>query len=126
MGARTLTAETAGKYYYHYYFFVLFYFVLLFFLYNSFNFYLLFLFYAFIFNIFFILLLFPASQLPPRGAGPVPILLCLFFLFSFALPRYVGSFVPFGKSEVFRQFRRCSVGVVPHVDVFLMYLWGGR
>ena len=23
-------------------------------------------------------------------------------------------------------FSRCSVGVVPHVDVFLMYLWGGR
>ena len=24
------------------------------------------------------------------------------------------------------MFSRCSVGVVPHVDVFLMYLWGGR
>ena len=23
-------------------------------------------------------------------------------------------------------FSRCSVGVFPHVDVFLMYLWGGR
>ena len=23
-------------------------------------------------------------------------------------------------------FSRCSVGVVPHLDVFLMYLWGGR
>ena len=23
-------------------------------------------------------------------------------------------------------FGRCSVGVVPHVDVILMYLWGGR
>ena len=23
-------------------------------------------------------------------------------------------------------FSRCSVGIVPHVDVFLMYLWGGR
>ena len=23
-------------------------------------------------------------------------------------------------------FSRCSVGVVPHVDVFLTYLWGGR
>ena len=23
-------------------------------------------------------------------------------------------------------FGSCSVGVVPHVDVFLMYLWGGR
>ena len=26
---------------------------------------------------------------------------CLFFLFSFALPRYVGSFLPFGKPDVF-------------------------
>ena len=51
---------------------------------------------------------FPPSQLPPRGAGPVPILLS-FFLFSFALPRYVGSFLPFGKSEVFCQ---CSVHVL--------------
>ena len=52
---------------------------------------------------------FPPSQLLPRGAGPVPILLSLFFLFSFALPRYVGSFLPFGKSEVFYQR---SVGVL--------------
>ena len=37
----------------------------------------------------------PPSQLPPRGAGPVPILLSLFFLFSFALPRYVGEFLAF-------------------------------
>ena len=32
------------------------------------------------------------------------LLFCLcFFLFSFALPRYMGSFLPFGKSEVFCQ-----------------------
>ena len=42
---------------------------------------------------------FPPSQLPPTGAGPVPILLSLFFLFSFALPRYVGSFLPFGDRK---------------------------
>ena len=34
---------------------------------------------------------------------------CLFFLFSFALPRDVGSFLPFGNSDVFCQ---CSVGVL--------------
>ena len=28
---------------------------------------------------------FPPSQLPPRGSGPIPILLSLFFLFSFAM-----------------------------------------
>ena len=43
------------------------------------------------------------------GAGPIPILLSLFFLFSFALPRYVGSFLSFGKPEVFCQR---SVGVL--------------
>ena len=38
---------------------------------------------------------FPPSQLPPTGAGPIPILLSLFFLFSFALLRYVGEFLAF-------------------------------
>ena len=52
---------------------------------------------------------FPPSQLPPTSAGPIPILLSLFFLFSFALPRYVGIFLPFGMSDLFCQ---CSVGVL--------------
>ena len=34
---------------------------------------------------------------PSHWCSPVPNLLSLFFLFSFALPRYVGSFLPFGK-----------------------------
>ena len=38
-----------------------------------------------------------------------PYSLSLFFLFSFALPRYVESFLPFGRSEVFCQH---SVGVL--------------
>ena len=38
-----------------------------------------------------------------------PYSLSLFFLFSFALPRYMGSFLPFGRSEVFCQR---SVGVM--------------
>ena len=45
----------------------------------------------------------------PEGQVPSLILLSLFFLFSFALPKYVGSFLPFGKSEVFCQR---SVGVL--------------
>ena len=43
------------------------------------------------------------------------------------MARYVGGFLAF--SEVWGllpAFSRCSLGVVPHVDVFLMYLWGGR
>ena len=35
-------------------------------------------------------------------------------------------YISFGKSEVFCQRSVGFVGVVPHVDVFLMYLWGGR
>ena len=41
----------------------------------------------------------------------------------------VGSFLPFGRSEIgglLPAFSGCSIGVVPHVDVFLVYLWGGR
>ena len=45
---------------------------------------------------------------PSQGWAQVPSLLfCLFF--SFALPRYVGNFLPFWKSEVFCQL---SVGVL--------------
>ena len=53
--------------------------------------------------------LFLLHSSPPRGAGPIPILLFLFFLFSFALPRYMGIFLPFRKSEVSCQH---SVGVL--------------
>ena len=46
---------------------------------------------------------FPEVQVPS-------LFFCLcFFLFSFALPRYMGSFLPFVKSEVFCQY---SVGVL--------------
>ena len=38
-----------------------------------------------------------------------------------------GEFLAFWEVWVLLPvFSRCSVGVVPHVDVFLMYLWGGR
>ena len=46
---------------------------------------------------------------PSARCSPIPIILSLFLLFSFAQPRYVGSFLPFGKSEVFCQH---SVGVL--------------
>ena len=38
---------------------------------------------------------------PSHWCRSRPYSLSLFFLFSFALPRYVGSFLPFGRSEVF-------------------------
>ena len=38
-----------------------------------------------------------------------------------------GQFLAFWEDwGLLPVFSRCSVGVVPHVDVFLMYLWGGR
>ena len=40
------------------------------------------------------------SSLPEVQVSSLFFWLC-FFLFSFALPRYVGIFLPFGKSEVF-------------------------
>ena len=49
------------------------------------------------------------------------------FSFFFYPTQVRGEFLAFW--EVWRllpAFSRCSVGVVPHVDVFLMYLWRGR
>ena len=47
-----------------------------------------------------------------------------------ALPLLVGRLrvsVPFWEIwGLLLVFSMCSVGVVPHIDVFLMYLWGGR
>ena len=47
---------------------------------------------------------------------------------SFFCPTQVrGAFLAFWEVWVLLPaFSRCSVGVVPHVDVFLMYMWGGR
>ena len=46
---------------------------------------------------------------PSHWCRSRPYSLSLFFLFFFTLPRYVGSFLPFGRSEVFCQH---SVGVL--------------
>ena len=49
------------------------------------------------------------------------------FSFFFCPTQVCGEFLAFW--EVWGlppAFSRCSVGVVPHVDVFLMFLWGGR
>ena len=37
-----------------------------------------------------------------------------------------GAFLSFWEVWGLPAFSRCSVGVVPHVNVFLMYLWEGR
>ena len=54
---------------------------------------------------------------------------CLFFClcFFFCPTQVCGEFLAFWEVwGLLPAFSRCSVGVVPHVDVFLMYLWGGR
>ena len=53
---------------------------------------------------------------------------CPYFVCFFFFPTHVrGEFLAFGEVwGLLPAFSRCSVGVVPHVDVFLMYLWGGR
>ena len=45
----------------------------------------------------------------PEVQDPFLFFCLCFFLFSFSLPRYVGIFLPFGKSEIFCQH---SVGVL--------------
>ena len=40
--------------------------------------------------------------------------------------KYVGSFFLWEVWPLLPAFNRCSVGVVPHLAVFLMYLWRGK
>ena len=48
------------------------------------------------------------------------------FPFFFCPTQLRGEFLAFWEVwGLLPAFSRCSVGVVPHVDVFLMYLWGG-
>ena len=66
------------------------------------------------------------SSLPLVQVPSLFFCLCVFFLFR--CPTQIhGEFFAFWEVWVFLlTFSRCFVGVVPHVDVFLMYLWGGR
>ena len=71
--------------------------------------------------------MFPPSQLLPNGAGAIPILLSLFFSSFFCLTQVRGELLAFWEVlDLLPVFSRCSIRVVPHVDVFLMYFWGGR
>ena len=62
------------------------------------------------------------SSLPEGQALSLFFYLCFFFC-----PTQVrGEFLAFWEVwGLLPAFSRCSVGVVLHVDVFLMYLWGG-
>ena len=49
------------------------------------------------------------------------------FSFFFCPTQVCGKFLAFWEVwGLLPVFNRCSLGVVPHVDVVLMYLWGGR
>ena len=65
------------------------------------------------------------SSLPEAQVLSLFFCLCFFF---FLLPHQgTWEFLAFWEVwGLLPEFSRCSAGVVPHVDVFLMYLWGGR
>ena len=71
---------------------------------------------------------FPLSWLPLSGHKPLlwnPLsLLCLYLLPYLIRRRSLYLFLEVWG--LLLLFRSCSVGVVPHSDEFLMYLWGGR
>ena len=50
----------------------------------------------------------------------------VFFFFLLPYPDTWGVSCLLGSLRSLLAFSSCSVGVVPHVDVFLMYLWRGR
>ena len=60
---------------------------------------------------------FPLSKLPSG-------FLCLSFLFCF---RFLSTFLSFLEVwGLLPAFKRCSIGIIPHVEVFFMYLLYGR
>ena len=64
----------------------------------------------------------------PHGTSPGPEILCLFF-YPYLLPCLILWRLTclFGNPQgLMPASRVCSVGVVPHADEFLMYLWRGR
>ena len=66
------------------------------------------------------------SSLPEVQVPSLFFCLC-FFSFFFCLTHVHWDFLAFWEVwGLLPAFSRCSVGVVLHVDVFLMYLWGGR
>ena len=49
-----------------------------------------------------------------------------FFLISFALLILWRLACLFGSPGSSASIQKCSVGVAPHADIFLIYLWGGQ
>ena len=69
---------------------------------------------------------FSSFSVPSQGCRSHPYSFVSVFSFFFCPTQVCGEFLAFGEVwGLLPAFSRCSVGVVPHVDVFLMYLWGG-
>ena len=70
---------------------------------------------------------FSSFTAPSQRCGSHPYSFAALFSFFFCPIQVCAEFVAFWEVwGILPAFSRCSVGVVPHVDVFLMYLWGGR
>ena len=63
----------------------------------------------------------------PEVQIPSQFLCLLFFSFFFCPTLVSGAFLAFMEVwGLLPAFNRCSVEILPHIDVFLMYLWRGR
>ena len=70
---------------------------------------------------------FSSSTAPSQRCLSHPYSFVFVFSFFFCLIQVRGGFLAFWEVwGLLPVFIRCSVGVVPHVDVFVIYLWGGR
>ena len=63
------------------------------------------------------------SSLPEVLVSPLFFCLCFFFCPTQVRGEFLAFWEVWGLLPV---FSRCSVGAVPHADIVLMYLWGGR
>ena len=70
---------------------------------------------------------FSSFTVPSQRCRSCPYSFVSVFSFFFCPTQVHGEFLAFWEVwGLLPAFSRCSVGVVPHVDVVLMYLWGGR
>ena len=70
---------------------------------------------------------FSSFTAPSQRCRSLPYSFVSVFSFFFCPTQVRGDFLAFWEVwGLLPAFSRCSAGVVSHVDVFLMYLWGGR
>ena len=70
---------------------------------------------------------FSSFTAPSQRCRSLPYSFASVFSFFFCPTQVRGEFLAFWEVwGLLPAFSRCSLGGVPHVDVFFMYLWGGR